>query len=142
MAVDGELVKRKLALILDDLEKLRSLAGVSREEFVSDYHPRLMVERLLERVIGRMIDINYHLLTETRLTIPKDYYESFLRLADLEILSPDEARKFAQLAGLRNRLAHEYNNLDDRKLFDAFQTTMSVLPLYLKAVERFLTGNS
>lgn len=142
MAVDQELVKRKLALILDDLEKLRSLAKVSREEFISDYHPRIMVERLLERVIGRMIDINYHLLTETRLTIPKDYYESFVKLAELELFPAEEARKFAQLAGLRNRLAHEYNNLDEQKLFAAFQEIMAVLPRYLKAVDGFLTKNS
>lgn len=75
---------------------------------------------------------------EIRLSIPKDYYESFLKLADINLLSPEEARKFAKLAGLRNRLAHEYNDLDEQKLFDAFREIMAALPRYLKAVDDFI----
>lgn len=139
MPIDKALVKRKFSLILEDLERLRPIADLTEDKFLADYHPQILAERLLERIIGRVIDINYHLITETFLVTPKDYADSFLKLADLNILSPSETKKFAKLSGLRNRLAHEYNGLDERLVFQALKEIISKLPSYLKAVDRFLS---
>ncbi len=75
--------------------------------------------RLLERTIGRMIDISYHLVTQSGQPAAIDYYSSFLTLADLGVLEPDFARRLAPAAGLHNRLVHEYEEIDPVKVFEA-----------------------
>ena len=66
-----------------------------------------VVERYLERTIGRMIDVNFHLITGAGHAPPTDYHASFVKLADLGVLESDFARQVARAAGLRNRLVHE-----------------------------------
>lgn len=99
---------------------------------------QLVAERLLERIIGRMIDINYHVVTERDGLPPKDLYESFTRLADLGVLTRELADDIAPAAGLRNRLAHEYNEIDHRKIYEAVGRTLNQVPRYLEAVQRSL----
>lgn len=98
MAIDKLLVTRKIALILGDLKEVERLAQLDRGEFVSGRIHQLVAERLLERIIGRMIDINYHLITEREGVPPKDFHESFIRLATLQVLPAELARALAPAA--------------------------------------------
>ena len=138
MAVNAELVQRKISLILADLEKLRGLAELSSEAYRSDPRNEVLAERYLERIIGRAIDINYHLVSETLLISPKDYWDSFLQLSQAGVLDAGAARSFAQLAGLRNRIAHEYNGLDEMLIHGALRRVVAELPEYLRRVTLFL----
>jgi uncharacterized protein YutE (UPF0331/DUF86 family) len=55
-----------------------------------------LAERYLERIIGRMIDINYHVLTESGQPPPPDYYPSFTALATI----PEYLKRLAAHVGL------------------------------------------
>ena len=80
--IDAELVMRKLTLILQDLPALIALARKSPAEYLNDPIYQVLTERYLERTIGRMIDVNYHLITESGHAPPKDYHDpapSFLQ---------------------------------------------------------------
>jgi uncharacterized protein YutE (UPF0331/DUF86 family) len=112
--IDRELVTRKVTLILGDLDELRVVASRPRDQYLASIRDELVAERLLERIIGRMIDINYHLLTETGQPPPRDYYESFVQLGTTRVLPIDFARRVAACAGLRNRIVHEYDEVDSR----------------------------
>jgi len=57
---DRELVTRKMVLIIADLRALEPLAQRPVEDYVASQTDEILVERYLERIIGRMIDINYH----------------------------------------------------------------------------------
>lgn len=138
MPIDKPLITRKIALILEDFKDLEPLAGLPLTEFLSSRMHQLVAERLLERIIGRMIDINYHVVTERDGLPPKDFYESFTRLADLGVLTRELADDIAPAAGLRNRLAREYNEIDHRKIYEAVGRTLNQVPRYLEAVQRSL----
>lgn len=140
--IDSELVTRKIALITADLSELRAIAGKSFDEYVASPHDELVVERLLERVIGRMIDINYHLITETGHHPPNDYYESFVRLGGLQVLPSDFARRMAACAGLRNRIVHEYDEIDPRKVYEALQVAVQDIPDYLRYIYQYVEKSS
>jgi hypothetical protein len=62
--IDSELVTRKCVLIIRDLEALRTLATRDRDAYLASNLDEAAAERYLERMIGPMIDINYHLLVE------------------------------------------------------------------------------
>lgn len=136
--VDAELVTRKLTLVGEDLRALAPLAALSVEAFSTGDVHQALAERYLERAIGRMIDVNYHLITELGGAPPRDYFESFVRLADHAVLDGQFARRIAPCAGLRNRIAHEYDEIDPAKLHGALREALLDVPLYVQQVVRFV----
>jgi uncharacterized protein YutE (UPF0331/DUF86 family) len=136
--IDRELVTRKVTLILGDLDELRVVASRPRDQYLASIRDELVAERLLERIIGRMIDINYHLLTETGQPPPRDYYESFVQLGTTRVLPIDFARRVAACAGLRNRIVHEYDAVDPARVHEALQAAVTDIPEYLRHVYEYV----
>ena len=142
MPLNHELVERKISLILQDLEQLQELAKLDLSQFLSDFRNEILAERFLERIIGRVIDINFHIVAEQLLSAPTDYYSSFTQLVELKILDRDSAVAYAKLAGLRNRLAHEYNGIDEKIIYKALKDLVTELPRYIEAVKNYISGSS
>ena len=136
--IDAELVGRKLLLIAKDLEALKALADMTLDAFLESSTNAVLAERYIERAVGRMIDINYHLLTQSGQAPPPDYYQSFVQLAALGLYASEFAQRIAACAGLRNRIAHEYDDIDPRKLFEAVRQAMHDGPEYLGHVDAWL----
>lgn len=141
--VRPELVKRKLHLIAEDLGRLLAFRGQTFEEVTGDFVKLAAVERLLERIVMRAIDVNEHLVAElstgredriTRLS----YRDTFLRLADLGVYPPDFAERIARSAGLRNILVHDYNDADRRIVYGAIERCVDEYRQYVDYVDRFL----
>jgi uncharacterized protein YutE (UPF0331/DUF86 family) len=86
--IDATLIVRKINLISQDFKEIVALSQKSLQDFLASRVDEVLAERYLERMIGRMIDINYHLITESGPPPPADYYQSFLQLERLGILSP------------------------------------------------------
>lgn len=135
---DIELVTRKMVLIAADLEAIVALAARSAEEYLASATDEVLAERYLERIIGRMIDINYHLVTEAGLPPPRDYFDSFTQLVRIGVLPAPFARRIAASAGLRNRLVHEYDEIDPSRVYEGLRAAARDVPEYLQHVERFL----
>ncbi len=138
--VDRDLVTRKIALIVDDLRAVTPIAQKPVDDYLASATDEIVTERYLERMIGRMIDINYHLITEAGHPPPRDYYESFTQLAKLRILSPAFASQIAACAGLRNRLVHEYDAIDPRRVYEGLQAAVRDIPEYLRRVHEHVAS--
>jgi uncharacterized protein YutE (UPF0331/DUF86 family) len=132
--IDEELVTRKALLIARDLEPLGSLAQLEREAFVASRSDQVLAERYLERIIGRIIDINFHVITSSGAAPPSDYYASFIDLGRLGVLDGAFALRLAPCAGLRNRLVHEYDEIDPVRLHEACRTAVADVPEYLRRI--------
>lgn len=136
--IDRQLITRKMSLILEDVGAMIRLSQLSREQYLGDSINEALAERYLERAIGRMIDINFHLITESGHAPPKDYHESFVRLGTLGIMTADLAREMAMAAGLRNRIVHEYDDIDPDRVYEALPVAVRRIPLYLDHIQRFI----
>lgn len=87
--VRREFVARKLQLIADDLERLIQFKEETLASLTGDFVKLAAVERILERIVMRAIDVNEHLLSElpaghgqtTRLT----YRDTFLMITDIGV---------------------------------------------------------
>jgi hypothetical protein len=82
--IDAALVGRKALLITRDLADLAPLAQKPLTEYLTDPRDELVAERLLERIVGRMIDVNYHLLLRPRphiVPVPEAQAEALVRAA-------------------------------------------------------------
>ncbi|MBX3025021.1 DUF86 domain-containing protein [bacterium] len=135
---DAELVTRKMVLIAADLEPLAALAARAISDYLASATDEVLAERYLERIVGRMIDINYHLVTESGLPPPRDYFDSFTQLAKIGVLPAPFAKQIAASAGLRNRLVHEYDEIDPTLVYEGLRAAVRDVPQYLRHVQRFL----
>ncbi|RPI07339.1 MAG: DUF86 domain-containing protein [Zetaproteobacteria bacterium] len=138
--IDSTLIVRKINLISQDFTDIVELSRKRLQEFLASRVDGALAERYLERMIGRMIDINYHLITESGFPPPTDYYQSFLQLERLGILSHDLAQRIAACAGLRNRIVQEYDEIDPAKIHEALQTATRDVPQYLARVHAHIDG--
>ena len=103
--VDRDLVTRKIALIVDDLRAITSIAQKPLDDYLAP---------------------------------PRDYYESFTQPAKLGVLPPAFASQIAACAGLRNRIIHEYDEIDPRRVYEGLQAAVRDIPEYLRRVHEHL----
>ena len=136
--IDHELVLRKLLLVQQDLDALAPYARKPLAEYLASATDELVVERLLERCIGRLIDVNFHLLTESGRPPPADYYASFIELGTLAAFDAELTRRVAACTGLRNRIAHEYDAVDPARVHAALGPALGELPEWMRLVLTFL----
>src|SRR5262245_15821021 len=121
------------------VEALRPLARLSLEEYRTRVYERKAAERFLQEAIEAALDINAHVLAESGAPVPDDYYNGFIGMGERHILSPELAGRLAPSAGLRNRLVHEYETLDDARVLAAIATFLELYPHYIRAIEGHLT---
>jgi len=99
------------------------------------------LERYLERIINRAIDINQHLIAElaTKDTSPPlDYTETFLRLAALGIYPSDFSQRIAKSVGTRNILIHEYDGVDYSNIYSSIYDCLKDYHEYCNYILIFL----
>lgn len=137
-ALERDLIRRKSRLILENLGALKGIREKGIEAYRADLLHRKASERLLQETIEAALDINAHILSQSGPGLPEDYFESFILLGNSGVLPQDLARSLAPAAGLRNRLVHEYDALDDTIIFESIGTALRLFPEYVKAVETFL----
>ena len=136
--VDAALVRRKLGRIAESLRALEPLSRLSLDEYTRRLYERKAAERLLQQAAEAAFDINAHLIAETGGEVPDDYYGGFIALGTRDIIPEPLARDLAPSAGLRNRLVHEYESIDDAKVLRAIGTMLRLYPRFIEAVEAFL----
>lgn len=108
---------RRLADIQEYLDELEPLRHKTFEEYERDYVLRHAVERLIELIVEAGLDINSLILLDAQQRPPRTYRASYLRLGTLGIVPQEMAEELAGLVGLRNRLAHEYEEIQDKEVF-------------------------
>ncbi len=136
--IDLDLINRKLGLIQSDLSLLKNYKDIDLQTYLGDQNTQLSVERLLERISGRVIDLNYHILKSEYEFIPVDYYSSFMEIAKNKIIDEEFAREIAKMTGLKNALAHDYDKLDQSKIHSSIGLVLLHVPTYLKKVLDFI----
>lgn len=137
--IDHEVLRRKLGVIQSAVLALQEAGPISLEQYRQDLWRRKGTERLLQEAIEAAVDVATHLLVRSGRPAPADAYSSFLDLAAAGVLSAELARAMAPSAGLRNRLVHEYDDLDDALVLRAVQEALTLLPRFVAEVDAGLT---
>jgi uncharacterized protein YutE (UPF0331/DUF86 family) len=140
--IEVEIMRRKLAIIAENLATLKPIETMTKAEYIKDVYKRKATERLLQELIEAAIDINSHLIVQSSKTTPDDYYESFIKVGELGIISPNLAEKLAPSAGLRNRLVHEYDLLDHSLVLESVKMAEELYPCYIKEIEEYVSGKT
>lgn len=139
---DKSLLIRKIKLMKRDIEKLKPFKNYSFNELAKDEYLYLSVERLLEKIINRAIDINTHIIIGNDKEPPQEHRDSFIMMIKLDILPEKFVDKIIPSVGLRNRLVHEYDDLDAKQVYKAVFTALNQYPKYLGYIKKYIKKNA
>ena len=136
--LDRALVRRKLAAISRNLADLQPIAHLTLPEYMSDRLRRKAVERLLQEVVEAAVDVNLHVLRALDVELPGDYYTSFIELGRHGVIKQQLTEQLAPAAGLRNRLVHEYDSIDDALVLRAVRLAGKDFGDFVTAMDDYL----
>ncbi len=139
-----DFIKRKISLIEDELEHLSVFSKYTFEEVAKDFVKQAAVERFLERIINRAIDINQYLIAELagkNISPPKDYTETFLALSQLDIYTKEFAEQISKSVGTRNVLVHEYDKVNNSKIYGSISNCLKDYRQYCGYILKFIDKN-
>lgn len=137
--VDAALVRRKLTVISRNLDDLAEVDGLELQNYREDRFRRKGTERLLQETVEAAVDANLHILRAAGAGTPPDYFQSFVDVGREGVIPPDLAESLAPSAGLRNRLVHEYEEIDDQIVLDAVTEAREGFGDYVARVEAWLS---
>ena len=108
--VDPVSLQRRLALLGEYRRRLGDLTRLSSDEYAER---RFEARYLVQVCVQLCIDVANHVIASEGWGAARDARDAFTRLAERGFLSQDLARRLQALAGLRNRLVHLYDEIDD-----------------------------
>lgn len=136
--IERSLLERKLGQIAERLGHIERYVREGFDVYAAQFERRKAAEKILQELIEAAIDVNTHILVQLDGVAPSDYHQSFTELGKRGRLPLSMAERLAPAAGLRNRLVHQYAEIDDRKVFDAMGLAVEVFPAYVAAIRKLL----
>ena len=139
---DNLVICKKLEVLVTYYQGLAELTtGLTQEE----YQRNLLIRRAIEREIQLMVecatDINNIILKKLQGAPAKDYFNSFIDLAENEVIDMDFPLAIAPSTGLRNILVHEYQRIDDQIVFASIASVRDYYRKYIAKVAEYLDCN-
>lgn len=129
--LDKELLRRKLEYLREYLNKLKEFSSMEEVVFLADHHNYGLAEHYLQQSIEVILDVCRHIVIALELKTPEDSRALFGLLADAGVIPSEFAQKNANMAGFRNRMVHEYADIDHKKVY-------SYLVNYFSELENFV----
>lgn len=85
-----------------------------------------------------MSDINSHIITHSNFKTVDDFQSTFKILAENSILPEKFAEKIAPTVGLRNRLVHRYEKIDQNLVLKMILEEKDDFKKYVKYIKKFV----
>lgn len=129
---DKDRICAKLNKLFTYYGELKSFSDISLEEYKSNSTYRRAIERTMQLIVECATDINNMILRMNGSKGSADYFNSFIDIAELNIIPTEFALQIAPSTGMRNILVHEYEEIDDTIVYHSIATC---LKQYLKYIE-------
>ncbi len=131
-----DVIRRKLISLSGYIKELEPFNEYTFDEYVGNYFIKRTGERLIQLVVENMVDINSILIAKNGHEPPRDYYSSFELLGKIEAIPVDFASQLAPCTGMRNRLIHEYDKIQDEIVFESISKLINMTLDYIKFVNK------
>ena len=136
--VERKLIRRKLNKMIEYIEQLKEVNKYTLDDYLDNFFIKRTSERLVQLIVEVATDINGHIVVDEGYSPPEDYYTSFLKLSEAGVISKDFAKDLAPSAGLRNRLVHEYEEIDDEIVYKSVKRAIENYSKYIKEIDEYL----
>ena len=131
-------INEKMIKLEEYLRELKDYKPESFEQYVTNKKDKYAVERLLQLIIDMALDINNMIIKSEGGYPASDYFNSFINLIELNVFDESFANEIAPSTGLRNRLVHEYEKVNDKIVYKNIDKTINYYKKYLKYILKYL----
>ena len=135
---DTVTIGEKLGKLKEYYEEFVEWSNISYEEFIRNTKDKRSLEKQMEIIIDTAISINNMILKIERGETSAEYFNSFINLAEAGVIEMDFALNIAPSTGLRNILVHEYQEIDDKKVYDSFKDVKKYYKEYMQFIQKYL----
>jgi uncharacterized protein YutE (UPF0331/DUF86 family) len=136
---DNVIICRKLAVLAGYFKEFIQLTKeLSFEQYKNQILTKRAVEREIQLIVECATDVNNMILKNINKGPAKDYFNSFIDLAENHVLEADFALKIAPSTGLRNILVHEYQDIDDETVYRSITNVKLYYSEYIQAISAYL----
>jgi uncharacterized protein YutE (UPF0331/DUF86 family) len=135
---DKDRICAKLDKLYSYYEELKSLSTISLEEYKHNSVHRRAIERTMQLIVESATDINNMLLRLSGSKGSVDYFNSFIDVAELNIIPMEFALQIAPSTGLRNILVHEYEEIDDVIVYRSIDMCLKSYLKYMDLINHYL----
>ncbi|MBI2577932.1 MAG: DUF86 domain-containing protein [Candidatus Wildermuthbacteria bacterium] len=138
MTFEKAFITKKLEQITGYTKELDELMReIGNNEALSQRNLHV-AERLVQLIVDAMIDINQHFIREKDLEVPDDLRGTFAIMGESGILPKEFSDRIAPLAGLRNILVHQYEELNTDLFMKSLRNNFSDFEKYQKYIYEYL----
>ncbi|OIN89953.1 hypothetical protein AUJ59_00320 [Candidatus Beckwithbacteria bacterium CG1_02_47_37] len=138
MALDRDQINQKLAQLEDYLKQLAQLKSEPKSSFTESSLVELAAERGIYKACQQTIDIAQSLNAELGFGPPRFYRDLFTQLGKKGVISKKLQLKLEKMAGLRNKLAHEYAKVNPEEIYQIITQDYQDLIDFSRTVARYL----
>ncbi len=132
--VDRDRIHHRLELLAGYLRELQRLQDLPVTEYLR--HEVYAGRYLVQVAAQTCIDLANHVIASEGWRGPRDFGDSFTVLHEHGIIDEALAGRLRGLAGLRNRLVHVYDEIDDVRVHEALSAGLPDLDAFAVAVAR------
>lgn len=134
----GKIIADRLEWIRRMIASIRALPLNSLAEFMADPRTSAAAESYLRRCLEALLDLGRHILAKGFGRAAVEYKAVARELREVGILSSEEVRLLAQMAGYRNRLVHFYHEISEEELYEICTRGLTDIEHLTLALERWI----
>lgn len=136
-----DLIRRKLGNMTAYVDELSPYLAVSYREYRERLGNRRIVERLAQVIVECATDVNGLLLSGASQPPAQSARQSFEAMHELGVIDQHLSSSFQRYAGMRNRIVHDYDRLDNRLLFHSARRLLDDARTYVVQVHGYIEAN-
>jgi len=110
-------INEKIDEVEKYLEELESITPDDLEDYLSSSMIKAACERYFEKIVEAIVSISFLFIREKELKSPESEEHAFLILSNNEIITDDLSAKLRKAKDMRNRIIHNYGEIDDAIVF-------------------------
>lgn len=133
-----DVIRKRLVVLDEYLEVLRSLQKYSLEEFLDNPEHYGSAERFLQLAIETTLDIGNHIVSSLGLGEVNWYSDVAALLEEKGYITVELREKWIKIIGFRNILIHNYLEVDRKIVFDVLQNRLGDIEQLKKAFIAFI----
>ena len=131
---DKSVVFRKLTSLREHVTRMRRRRSDDLESFKLDTDRQDAIGMSLLVAVQDALDIALHMASDEGWGVAASYADSFGMLASNGVIDPALAAALANLATLRNRLAHGYGTVDMERIWVSLPDGLATLDAFASAI--------
>ena len=132
--IDRDIIIDKASRAERHLKRIKGKRDVSLDRFLSDVDVQDIVLFNLQIAIQSCIDIASHIISDEELGVAGSTSEIFYILQENNYIDAQLTEKIVSAVGFRNLVAHEYGNLDLKKVYKIIHEEMEDIQVFLREI--------